>query len=178
MNARLVTSNLLLGSIPIAVVIALWQACGIDEAWKDIAFIDAIAALQRKRQLSAAHEPGEIQFHDRSAVCTAALARYLGSPETVLLTRELQRIKTEAIFERHVFFVRNLGFVAPTEARRINYEEALRFERIHEDTYREFGFEIVSIGPGSVADRASRIKAMTAEAFLPTETALSERERP
>jgi predicted ATPase len=105
-----------------------------------------------------------MQFHDRSAFCTVALARYLGFPITGLLGCELERSKTECIFERRVFFVRNLGFVAPTNARRISYEDALRFERIHEDTYREFGFEIVSIEPGSVADRVSRIK-MLAEEF-------------
>lgn len=53
----------------------------------------------------------------------------------------------------------NLGFITPTEARRINFEEALRFERIHEDIYRDFGFEIFPIEPGSVAERVATIKA-------------------
>jgi|SRR5579871_2400666 len=140
-------------------VIALWQACGIDEAWRDIAFIDAIATLQRQREMRGACEPGEIQFHDRSVVCTAALARYLGFPVTGLLARELERIQIERVFQPQVFFVRSLGFVAPTAARRISYEDALRFERIHEETYREFGFEIVFVEPGSVAERAARIKS-------------------
>jgi len=35
----------------------------------------------------------------------------------------------------------------------------VRFERIHESTYRDLGFELVSIEPGSVADRVSAIKA-------------------
>jgi predicted ATPase len=140
-------------------VIALWQARGIDEAWRHAGFIDVITALQAQRQLRAAHQPGDVQFHDRSAVCTVALAHYLDFPLTDKLTQELQRIKVENIFQRRVFFVRNLGFVAPTEARRISYEEALRFERIHEETYRTMGFEIVFIEPGSLADRVSRIKA-------------------
>jgi predicted ATPase len=139
-------------------VIALWQARGIDEAWRDVAFIDAIAALQKQRQVGAERDTAEIQFHDRSAICTAALARYLGFPITEMLGRELERIKANGIFERRVFFVRNLGFVAPTQARRISYQDAMRFERIHEDTYREFGFEIVFIEPGTVAERVSRIK--------------------
>jgi predicted ATPase len=159
-------------------VIALWQARGIDEAWKDIAFIDAIADLQRQRQLRAEHAAGVMQFHDRSAICTAALAHYLGFPVTELLGRELARIRTQDIFQRRVFFVRNLGFVAPTEARRINYEEALRFERIHEDTYREFGYEIVSIEPASLDDRVSCIKALAEEACVPRRVVLSEREMP
>jgi len=99
------------------------------------------------------------QFHDRSVVCTAALAAYLGMPITGGLKRELERIQTESIFEKPVFFLRNLGFVARTEARRISYEDALRFERIHEDTYRHFGFEIVWIEPGMPQERSAAIRA-------------------
>ncbi len=49
-----------------------------------------------------------------------------------------------------------MGFIRPTEARRISFEEAQRFGRIHQKTYREHGFEVVPIGPGSVeASRAT-----------------------
>ncbi len=139
-------------------VIALSQACGVAEPWTDASFIDTVADLQRRRQLGAVHEPCEVQFHDRSAICTAALAAYLGFPVTSALAQELERLRTEEIFEREVFFIRNLGFVAPTEARRISFEEALRFEQIHERTYRDMGFAIVWIEPGSVADRVAAIK--------------------
>jgi predicted ATPase len=139
-------------------VIALSQACGVAEPWTQASFIDTIADLQRSRQLRAAHEPCEVQFHDRSAICTAALATYLGFPVSSALAHELERLRTERIFEREVFFMRNLGFVAPTEARRISFEEALRFERIHEQTYRDMGFAIVWIEPGTVADRVAAIK--------------------
>jgi predicted ATPase len=139
-------------------VIALAQAGGVAEPWTQASFIDTVAELQRSRQLRAAHEPCEAQFHDRSAICTAALATYLGFPVSSALARELERLRTERIFEREVFFMRNLGFVAPTEARRISFEEALRFERIHEQTYRDAGFVIVWIEPGSVVDRAAAIK--------------------
>ena len=139
-------------------VIALRQACGIREPWTDVRFIDAIVNLQKQRQLRATSESGGVQFHDRSVVCTAALARYLGFPLTDSLVRELKRIKAEEIFNPRVFFVRNLGFVSHTEARRISYEDALRFERIHEETYREFDFQIVFIEVANLADRVSRIK--------------------
>jgi predicted ATPase len=147
-------------------VIALWQARGIDEAWRDIGFIDAITQLQRERQVRADCGAGQVQFHDRSVVCTAALARYLGFAVTELLARELERVKREEVFDRRVFFIQNLGFVAPTEARRISYEEALRFERIHEETYREHGFEIVSIEPANLEDRVLRIRALVEEACI------------
>ena len=59
-------------------VIAAAQARGTAEPWTDPSFIDAIASLQKKRQIRASYQPGDIQFHDRSVVCTAALAVYLG----------------------------------------------------------------------------------------------------
>jgi predicted ATPase len=139
-------------------VIALAQACGVAEPWTQTSFIDTVADLQRRRRLRAEHEPCEVQFHDRSAFCTAALAAYLGFPVSSTLAHELEQLRTEKVFEREVFFIRNLGFVAPTEARRISFEEALRFEQIHEQTYRGMGFAIVWIGPGSVVDRAAAIK--------------------
>jgi predicted ATPase len=140
-------------------VIALRQAQGIAEPWTHAAFIDSVVDLQKARQLRAPCERAHIQFHDRSAVCTAALALYLGYPMSDTLARELERIKSSPIFRKRVFFIRNLGFITHTEARRITFEETLRFERIHEETYRDFGFEIVSIEPGSVLDRVAAIKA-------------------
>src|ERR1039458_9283059 len=117
-------------------VIALAQARGVGEIWTDPAFLDAIVSLQRERQLRAASAPDKIQFHDRSAICTAALAEYLGYPITSALASEVERIKTEKTFENRVFFVRSLGFVARTEARRISLEDTLRFEQIHERNKR------------------------------------------
>ncbi|MGA8741282.1 MAG: AAA family ATPase [Terracidiphilus sp.] len=80
-------------------------------------------------------------------------------PSSTILASELERIKREAIFQNRVFFIRNLGFVTLTEARRISFEETVRFEKLHEEAYRNFGFELVSVEPGSVAERVSIIKA-------------------
>ena len=70
-------------------VIALWQGRGVAAPWTHPSFIDAIAALQRQRQVRAVREMGEVQFYDRSAICTAALAVYLGYPLSDTLPREL-----------------------------------------------------------------------------------------
>jgi predicted ATPase len=140
-------------------VISAWQAQGIEEAWKDPSFIDAIAKLQRDRQTRASRQPDEVQFHDRSVVCTAALAAYLGYAISPFVASELERIKKEAIYENRVFFIRNLGFVTATQARRISYEETVHFEEVHEETYRALGFELVPIERGSVAERVRVIRA-------------------
>lgn len=140
-------------------VIAALEAQGVTEHWRHPSFIDAIANLQRDRQIRASRQPDEVQFHDRCAVCTAALAIYLGYAFSTLLTSELERIKKEAIYQNRVFFIRNLGFVTPTEARRISFEETVRFESIHEETYRDFGFELVPVERGSVTERVDTIKS-------------------
>jgi predicted ATPase len=140
-------------------VIALAQAVGDAEPWTHPSFIDSVVDLQRRRQLRASCDPDGVQFHDRSAICTAAVAVYLGYPVSETLSRELERVRTEEIFQRRVFFIRNLGFITPSEARRISFEETLRFERIHEETYRNFGFEIISVKAGSLLERVAAIKA-------------------
>ncbi len=138
-------------------VIALAQAKGVAEPWTRPEFIDAIVGLQRSREHRAVWATGQVQFHDRSVVCTAALADYLGFPRSENLERELQRIKAESIFQSRVLFLKNLGFINPTDARRITHEETVHFEQIHERTYREFGFELIMIEPGSVSDRITQI---------------------
>jgi len=140
-------------------VIAAAHANGVKEPWRSAQFLDAIANLQRKRQLRGSLLPDEVQFHDRSVVCTAALAKYLGYPVPETLAAELNRITHEQVFERQVFFIRNLGFIAPTLARRITFEESLHFETIHEETYRSFGFELLFIEPGPLPERIAAIRA-------------------
>jgi predicted ATPase len=140
-------------------LIALAQARGITEPWTHPSFIDSVFKLQTQRQIRASRQPDEVQFHDRSAVCTAALAAYLGHPVSGEFARELERIKNEAIYQTQVFFIRNLGSITSTEARRISFEQALRFEQVHEETYRNFGFELLFIEPGSLSSRIAAIKA-------------------
>lgn len=140
-------------------VIAAAQAKGTIKPWTHPSFIDAVARLQSDRQIRASDPPDGVQFHDRCVVCTAALAVYLGHPYTPFLTSELQRIKKEAIYQPQVFFIRNLGFITSTEARQISFEDSVRFEEIHQEIYRHFGFELISIDPGSVTDRVEVIKA-------------------
>lgn len=136
-------------------VIALEQAKGVAEPWTDPGFIDRIVALQRHRRLAAL---GEVQFHDRSAFCTEALATFLGHPPSDLLRMEIGELKRAGLYERRVFFVRLMGFVEPTAARQIGLEEARRFQDVHESVYRAHGFEPVFLAPGSVPDRVAAIR--------------------
>jgi predicted ATPase len=142
-------------------VIALRQAIGDPEPHPDPAFIDAILSLQIRRQQAsqgAAGPDGSIVFFDRSPVCTLALSRYLGYPESAPLTAEVGRLLRCGSYARTVFFVRSLGFVTPTAARRISLADSLVFEEVHERTYRDLGFRLVDVPPGPLAERVGLVR--------------------
>jgi predicted ATPase len=106
--------------------------------------------------------PDDLVFFDRSPICTWALCEYAGRPPPENLRAEMRRIELEATYERRVFFVRLLGFITPTEARRISLEDSLRFEAIHADVYRRFGYELVDIPAADVQTRLELVTALTA----------------
>lgn len=141
-------------------VIALHHALGDHEPWNKPSFITAITELQRKRQQQSLAFPGGVQIYDRSPICTYALAIWLGHPIPAPLERELERIEAQSIYEKTILFVQNLGFVTPTEARRISFEESLRFEQVHQDVYTSLGYRCVPIAPGALPDRAAAVKRL------------------
>jgi predicted ATPase len=135
-------------------IIADAQMSKIKEPWKDPIFIDAIAYCQKERQNEA---NGILQFYDRSPFCTYALQKYLGFPKSALLVEEIDRCLQKEIYQNKVFFFENLGFIDHTDARQISYEEALIFEKIHLEIYREFGFELNFVPKNSIAERCEFI---------------------
>jgi predicted ATPase len=138
-------------------VIAAHQARGNHEPWGDPLFIDAIVQLQGHRQREPVRPGGTVQVHDRSVVCTLALARWMDYPVTVELRAAVAQVTDGGLFDRRVFFVRPLGFCERTPARRISYEDSLAFERVHEMEYLRLGFELVDVPPGPVRQRAALI---------------------
>lgn len=148
-------------------VIAREQAIGVSEPWRSGDFIDKIVTVQRERQQPVPNGV-EVQFYDRSPFCTLALARYLGQPVTSTLTREIEGVARKQLFDRVVFFVRPLGFIVPTAARRISYGDSLKFEAIHETVYRDYGFEIIDVAAGLVEQRVTAIEARVARETLIT----------
>jgi predicted ATPase len=139
-------------------VIAMNQAMGRERPWTEPAFIDQIVGLQRLRQTNTRALETQTVFFDRSPVCTLALSRYSGFATSPLLTEEIDRILRAGVYEPMVFFVRNQGYVQPTAARRITFEDALKFERVHEQTYRELGFHLVDVPAGPLGDRVALIQ--------------------
>jgi predicted ATPase len=70
----------------------------------------------------------------------------------------MERIRVEGIYQQQVFFIENLGFCEPTQARRISFEDSIKFEKVHEETYREFGYECIRVAPQELAGRVQQIE--------------------
>lgn len=137
-------------------VIAEGQAAGTPEPWTRDDFVDRIVEVQRRRQQDSVGAGG-VQFFDRSPVCTHALSVYLGREPSEPLRAEIERIVREHVYEPEVFFVGNLGYVEPTAARRISFEESLAFEAVHRESYETFGFRLVEIPAAPPAERAALV---------------------
>jgi predicted ATPase len=138
-------------------VIAAWQQLGIDEPWTYPSFVDAIVETQRQRQVNLGNS-ARIQFYDRSPICTLALAEWLGHPISDALRSEIARIRNERIYQPGVFFVRSLGFMTPTEARRISLADSIRFGELHEEAYLAHGFKLIHIDSAPAAQRVESIQ--------------------
>jgi predicted ATPase len=138
-------------------LIAAWQHQGIDEPWTCPSFLDAIVETQRDRQIKLGNS-ARIQFYDRSPICTLALANWLGHPVSDALRFEIERIRRERVYRCEVFFVRSLGFVTPTEARRISHADSIRFGGLHEEVYLALGFKLVYIDSATALQRVEAIK--------------------
>ena len=139
-------------------IIALRNAQGITEPHTQASFIDDITNLQKQRQLRVAGWESGIQFYDRSPLCTYALSRWLDIPISKTLADEMERIRAERTYQPQVFFIENLGFCEPTQARRISFEDSINFEKVHQETYHEFGYECIRVAPQELAGRVEQIE--------------------
>jgi predicted ATPase len=138
-------------------VIALQHGLGVAEPWMQLEFTQTIAQLQVQRVARPAL--GEVRVSDRSLVCTLALAEYLGHPIPALLERAIAESMERRQFERRVLFVELLGFITPTEARRISLADSQRFEAFHVAAYERLGFELVRIPPLPLEERMALVRA-------------------
>ncbi len=140
-------------------VIAAEQGQGIAEPWTRPPFIETIARLQIARQAEADMLGLSPQFHDRSLVCTHALAVFLEFPVPDWLMLAIVEQRAREDFGTSAFLIEGLGFVTPTAARRIGPAEARRFEAVHVQSYTRFGYELIRVGAGAAAQRVAELLA-------------------
>ncbi|GAA0964084.1 AAA family ATPase [Actinocorallia libanotica] len=139
-------------------VIAYGQSRGDEEPWNGPKFLEEVVRMQRRRQQAPPASGTAVQFYDRSPLCTLALARYLRHPVPAALDAEIDRIRRENVYESRVFLIHPIGFIVPTAARRISFEESLAFARVHEEVYRAHGYDLVDVPPGTVEERLALIE--------------------
>lgn len=138
-------------------IIAQEQALGNAEPWNFPDFIEKIVALQKQRQHQTDNPASVIQFYDRSPICTYALATYLKFNPPASLIEEIERINQAQIYEKNVFYIEPLGFITPTDARKISFEESLVFDKIHHDCYLKFGYRCIKIPAAPITERVETI---------------------
>jgi predicted ATPase len=138
-------------------LIAFRQAQGDTAPWKHPNFIDDIVRLQKHRQMDMCADYSDLHFYDRSPICTYALAMYLGFQPSPNLMSEIERIHKHGIYEKRVFFLENLGFITNTDARKISFEDSLKFEQIHREIYAKFDYECLAIPAASIDQRVEII---------------------
>lgn len=135
-------------------VIADEQKQGNLSPWENPDLIDQIASLQILKQNDSG---SNLQFHDRSIFCTYALARYMNYEPSAYLLELIEQSLKEQVYQNKVLFFENIGFVEHTEVRKISYEDALVFEQIHLDVYKQLGFQLIMVPKASIQERKSFI---------------------
>ena len=148
-------------------LIAFRQAQGSMTPWEQPNFIDDIIRLQKHRQIDMCGDYSDLHFYDRSPICTYALATYLGFEPSHNLMNEIKRIQKYLIYEKQVFFLENLGFITNTDARKISFEDSLKFEQIHREAYAKFGYKCFAVPARPIDERLDFI-LRAIEKFLGT----------
>lgn len=148
-------------------IITKEQALGHKAPWTHPEFIDMIVRLQKTRQQEADSKGEALQFYDRSPICTYALCLYLGFTPSRTLLDEIERIQKEAIYQKQVFFLENLGFITPTEARKISFQDSLAFEKVHQQAYTKWGYECLVIPALPIEERLQKILSQESKKLSP-----------
>lgn len=128
---------------------------GITEPWNEPALLDAIVVRQLQDLEPA--ERGPVEIHDRSLVCTLALARFVGLEPTPSLVAALERVRAERSYGDFAFIVRPVGSIATTDVRQISFEDSLVFEAVHESAYAEMGIELIEVPLLTTEDRGALV---------------------
>lgn len=127
----------------------------IKEPWNQEGFNTNVIELQLKRQVQAEARKANLVFFDRSPIDVLAYSHLQQDKSHCHITRLVE----EAVFRYHkkVFLIENLGACENTEVRPESIEEVRNIERLIEDHYRKYNFEIVRIPPAPIEERARLI---------------------
>ena len=136
-------------------IIKLYQAKGIQEPWKLHEFQDYILELQVQREIQAKKAGYERVFIDRGILDGLAYYQIMDREPSEALQIALKKMQCQPYDK--VFLIENLQGCETNEVRRENLEEALTLERMQNQNYQNFGYEIVKVLPLKLTQRVNMI---------------------
>lgn len=141
---------------------SLYIAQGKEQPWLCTDFDDHILQLQSERQSVATFYPKSRIFFDRSPLDVLAYCERFGQADPDFKKRIVNTLQ-KGSYAPIVFLVENFGSCKKTAVRSESIQEALQLQQLQEKNYREHGFSIVRVPPGSVDERAQFILAFIAD---------------
>ncbi|MFN8156544.1 MAG: AAA family ATPase [Candidatus Nanopelagicales bacterium] len=125
--------------------------------------LDEIVALQRRRELEPLPPGGRSRRARPVAGLHPALARHMGY-DVPLARSRARPDRGRAALRAPVPTSRGSGFLTPTDVRRIDEADTLRFDRIHRETYLELGYELVEVPVLLVEERVALVESLIGQA--------------
>ncbi|MCX6748243.1 MAG: ATP-binding protein [Candidatus Pacearchaeota archaeon] len=143
--------------------IRLQQARGIAKPWEEADFQDKILELQLERERFADKIGLRRVLLDRGTLDGLAYYQIQGRKPSKMIKVEMEKHRARKPHKPYelVFLIENLGDCQRTEVRREDLKEALELERLQEQNYRDFGYDVVRIPAGKVDERAREILKYT-----------------
>lgn len=138
--------------------IKLRQAEGIEKPWEENNFQDKILNLQILREIHAEEASrGRIILADRGTLDGLAYYQIAGKKPSRDMKEEMVRLEIQKPYKK-IFLVESLGQCKKTGVRREDLETALELEKLQEKNYRDLGFEVIRVVPGTVRERARKVE--------------------
>ncbi len=136
----------------------IWrQSKGELEPWLNVEnFQNGIINLQLQREKYIKNVNNGRIFFDRSLIDSLAYYQKNEVTPPEYYMEELNKIIENKQYYK-VFLIENFGECEKTNIRNEQFDEALELEKLQEKNYKNFGFNVIRIKPGSVSERVSDI---------------------
>lgn len=131
------------------------KAVGVAAPRLNLDFEENVLKLQLSREVNINPNLHRV-FLDRGLLDVFTYYRFLNRNPSKLMQSVIQRLQQEKVYEK-IFIIEHQGVMENTAFRGENLEEALSLEKLQEENYRQFGYEVIRVPFGSIEDRTKII---------------------
>lgn len=131
------------------------QVLGIEKPQLAQNFEDDVLKLQLSRELNLNPSLDRV-FIDRGLLDVLAYYQFFKKHPGELMESVIQRFEQEKIYEK-VFIIEHQGIIENTSIRVETIEQALSIEKLQEENYRKFGYEVIRVPFDVIANRTNII---------------------